>query len=105
MVEMRQREAESHASQVEAWVNQVKTDKEIGGDALEQNLSHARKAIEVFGSPELKELLDATGLGNHPAIIKFAVAAGKKTLDDKLVTGAPKAGESSLAKKLFPDMN
>ena len=103
---MATRQAEAHAKLVESWTEQVKTDKEIGGDKLEENLGVARKAIDAFGSPELKALLNSTGLGNHPEVVKLAFKVGKAISEDRLVSGAPKGNASNdPAKKLFPNMN
>lgn len=102
---MAQKQIEAHAKAVETWTEQVKTDKEIGGDKLEQSLGVARQAIDAFGSTELKALLNSTGLGNHPEVVKFAHRVGKAISEDRLVTGSPKGAETDLAKKLFPNMN
>lgn len=100
-----QRQVEAHTKLVESWVEQVKTDKEIGGDKLDENLGIARKALETFGSPELRDVLNASGLGNHPAVIKAFYKAGKAVSEDKFVTGAPKGTDTDAARKLFPNMN
>lgn len=102
---MATRQAEAHAQLVETWTEQVKTDKEIGGDKLDENLGIARKAIDAFGSPELKTLLNSTGLGNHPEVVKLAFKVGKAISEDRFVTGSPKGAEIDMAKKLFPNMN
>lgn len=102
---MVQRQAEAHAQLVESWAEQVKTDPEIGGDKLAENLGVARKALDTFGSPELKDMLNSTGLGNHPAVVKFFHKVGKSISSDGFVTGTPKGGETDPAKKLFPSMN
>ena len=102
---MATRQAEAHAQLVETWTEQVKTDKEIGGDKLDQNLGIARKAIDTFGSPELKALLNSTGLGNHPEVVKLAFKVGKAISEDRFVQGSPKGAETDVAKKLFPNMN
>lgn len=100
-----QRQVEAHAKLVESWVEQVKTDKEIGGDKLEENLGIARKALDTFGTPELKDVLNASGLGNHPEVIKAFLKAGKAISEDRFVTGAAKGNDTDPAKKLFPNMN
>lgn len=103
---MVQRQAEAHKAQVQSWIEAVKTDKEIGGDKLNENLAIARKTIDQFGSPELKDILNATGLGNHPEIVKMAYKIGKSISDDGFVRGASsKADANDPAKKLFPGMN
>lgn len=102
---MQQRQMETHQKLVETWVEQVKTDKDIGGDKLDENLGVARKALETFGTPELRDVLNATGFGNHPAIIKAFFKVGKAISEDRFVTGAPKGADTDPAKKLFPNMN
>lgn len=102
---MAQRQAEAHAQLVESWVESVKTDKEIGGDKLAENLAIARKAIDTFGTPELKDVLNATGFGNHPAVIKAFYKAGMAISSDRFVSGSPKGPENDMAKKMFPNMN
>jgi hypothetical protein len=102
---MAQRQAQAHAKLVETWTEQVKTDKEIGGDQLEQNLGIARKALEQFGTPELKDVLNSTGLGNHPAFVKAFLKIGKAISEDGFVKGAPKGADIDPARKLFPSMN
>lgn len=100
-----QRQVEAHTALVESWVEQVKTDKDIGGDKLDENLSIARKALDTFGTPELRDVLNASGLGNHPAVIKAFVKAGKAISEDKFVAGAAKGNDTDPAKKLFPNLN
>lgn len=102
---MMQKQAEAHARTVNTWIEQVKADKDIGGDKLEENLAIARQAIEAFGTPELKDVLNSTGLGNHPAIIKAFVQAGKRISQDTFVAGKGPSGEKDAAKTLFPTMN
>jgi hypothetical protein len=100
-----QRQVDAHTALVESWVAQVKTDKDIGGDKLDENLSIARKALDTFGTPELRDVLNASGLGNHPAVIKAFVNAGKAISEDKFVAGAAKGNDTDPAKKLFPNLN
>ena len=102
-----QKAQQDHVSLVESWAEQVNTDPEIGGDRLSENLAVARKAVDAFGSQALKDLLNSTGLGNHPEVVKAFYKAGKAISEDGFVRGAPKspATESDLAKSLFPSMN
>lgn len=102
---MAQRQADNHAKLVESWTESVKTDKEIGGDKLAENLGVARKALETFGTPELKDVLNATGFGNHPAVIKAFYKIGQAISEDKFVTGGAKGPETDMAKRMFPSMN
>jgi hypothetical protein len=100
-----QRQVEAHTKLVESWVEQVKADKDIGGDKLEENLGVARKALDTFGTPELRDVLNATGFGNHPAIIKAFLKVGKAISQDGFVVGSPAGASMDPAKKMFPNMN
>lgn len=102
---MAQRQQEQHAKQVQTWVDSVKTDKEIGGDKLDENLAVARNAIKTYGTPELKEILDGTGLGNHPAFVKAFYKIGLTLKTDDIVRGGTTTGGEDPAKKMFPNMN
>lgn len=64
------------------WLNQSKSDKEFGGDKFDENIGAARTALDKFGTPELRELLDTYGIGNNPEVIRFMVRVGKMTLED-----------------------
>ncbi len=101
-----QAQQQAHTALVESWAEAVKADKEIGGEKLQENLAVARKALDQFGTPELKDLLNSTGMGNHPELVKLAYKIGKAISEDGFVRGAPKAPgtESDLAKSLFPSM-
>lgn len=100
------KQQEAYAAQVADWRKQTETDKEIGGPALAENLSFAARAIDTF-APELREVFDQTGMGNHPALVKAFIRIGKAVSEDQLVGGARQsaAAETDPAKKLFPNMN
>lgn len=79
----------SSQSQVDAfnqlmndWQEQSRNDKEFGGDKFDENIAVARSAIDKFGTPELKQLLEEHGVGNHPEVIRFMVKVGKLTAED-----------------------
>lgn len=76
--------AQEHEAQVDEWAEQTKADKEIGGDAFDENVAIAKTAIDTFGTPELKALLQQSGLGSHPEVIRFAKNAGAALQDGKV---------------------
>lgn len=79
-------------SMVNGWINDSRNDPEIGGDKLRETIAYGQKALDL-GPPELRQLLGpvsqgGTGLGNHPAILKWAAAIGRKVSPDaKVVSG------------------
>ncbi len=103
---MAERQAEAVKAIQEQWLNDAKIDKEFGGAKLNENLSFAAKAREQFGTPELTNLLNESGLGNHPEVIRFFVRAGKAMSNDAFVSGGPNnAPDVSLAQRFYDGMN
>lgn len=97
---VQQRQAEAWQAQTEEWAATVKADKEIGGDKLTANLGVAQRALDTFGTPELKEYLNGTGLGNHPELVKAFIKVGKAMSEDGMVTGKEN-GQRSAAEVLY----
>lgn len=89
----RQQNALNQARQ--EWESQSKADKEFGGDALPQNLAIAKKALDTLGSPELKSLLNESGLGNHPEMVRLLYRAGKQLNEDTFVSSHGGASSKS----------
>lgn len=86
------------------WADAARADKEYGGQNLEASLGYAKKALDAYGSPELKALLNETGLGNHPELIRAFVRAGKAISEDRIITGGRQAPPpADPAKRLFPN--
>ncbi|WP_449540988.1 peptidase [Enterobacter ludwigii] len=97
---VQQQQAEVWQKTTEQWAADVKADKEIGGDKLTANLSAAQRALDLFGTPELKEYLEVTGLGNHPDLVKTFVKIGKAMSEDGMVDGSNQ-GQRSAAEVLY----
>jgi hypothetical protein len=73
------------------WAKQAQEDPEIGGKNWKSTQSLAAKALDHFVGPaaddkgnknEFRQLLDDTGLGNHPAMIRFCRKVGEGLAED-----------------------
>lgn len=96
----------NQVSAIASWAEAAKSDKEFGGDKLNENLAVAKKALDAFGSPELTKMLNDTGLGNHPEIIRAFFRAGQKISSGSFVPSGQGASQASSAHaKLYPSMN
>ncbi len=91
----------------EQWVSQVKADKEIGGERMQQNLAIAKKARDAFGTDGLRRLLNESRIGNHPEMIRFFVRAGQAISEDSFVSGGtrPPSGGKDAATVLYGKQN
>jgi len=81
---MAARHIEAFQAEQAKWVSSLQT--EWGGE-FKANVQKAQRAMSQFGSPELRQLLDSTGFGNHPAVAKMMVAVGNKLGDPDFVEG------------------
>jgi hypothetical protein len=61
--------------------------------------------MDAFATPELRTLLNESGLGNHPEIIRAFYRAGKAISEDGFVAGGHKATDKGDAKRLYPNSN
>jgi len=77
-----QKQVDAFNQQKSDWLEQSTNDKEFGGDKFDENVKVAQAAINKFGTPELKQLLDDYGVGNHPEIVRFMFKVGKLTAED-----------------------
>ena len=88
------------------WAEASKTDKEFGGDKLNENLAVAKKAMDQFASPELRALLNESALGNNPEVIRMFYRVGKAISEDGFVVGGnAKNAELSAAQRMYPGIN
>lgn len=87
---------------VSDWGAQTKA--HFGADFDKMN-GLASKALERFGTPELKKFLVSSGLGNHPEIVKAFAKAGLQMGEDNAPEGRRAGGEQkSDAELLYPGM-
>lgn len=98
-----EQQAEAWGKQLEAWVGEVKADKDIGGSNLPATMASAQKVMQQFGTPELKAALEQTGMGNHPELVRLFVKVGKAMGEDSFVAGGKSSGGSgSIVDAFYP---
>ena len=87
------------------WKDTAMKDEEIGGVKLTESVSNAKAALNTFGNTEMIQLLEDSGLANHPEMIRFLAKVGKSAKDDNFEFG--KSGQDApktQASLMFPDM-
>ena len=85
-VKREQDRAEGFVKQVNEWAETVKADPELGKP---ENLATAKNVIDTFGDDEIRSLLNDTGMGNHPAVVRLCLKIGKAISEDTFVRGKP----------------
>jgi len=95
-------------AKVDSWVTAAENDREIGGTStdFDAKIATANKAVQQFGTKGLLELFDATGVGNHPEVIRVFYRIGKLMENDKVMLGSATVPSQpkTAAEVLFPDM-
>jgi len=84
------------------WLTDLKADKELGGPNLPTTAKNVTSALARFGSPELNQFLDSSGLGNYPALVKAFNRVGAAMAEDKVLpAGMPPAVRKSTAEIMY----
>lgn len=87
------------------WLKEAKADKDIGGNNFEAAKEAGKRAVKEFGDEGFVELLETFGIGNHPAVIRFAAKVGEALGDDSIITsGRESKGEKTIAQRMFPTL-
>lgn len=99
--------AQALKTQSDAWVNEIKSDPELGGAKFDATVSTAVKAISTFFGDDFRQLLNDSGIGNNPALIRGMHKIGLAISEDKLVIPGSDASATenvSAAQAMFGDV-
>lgn len=88
------------------WVEDVKADTEFGGDKYLVTVEEVKRAADRFLTDADREVLNTTGWGNHPMLVKMFARIGRAISNDKLVNGNSGGAPSPKtdAQALYPNM-
>jgi hypothetical protein len=73
------------ADQRKAWADEAKADPEIGGKNWDASIASSAKALDRLGAPAgspFRQLLNDSGLGNHPEMIRMFAKIGNVVGED-----------------------
>ena len=100
------------------WIEKGKTDTEFGGANYEKNITIAVEESKRFMSPGFKQILDKSGIGNHPEVIRVFIKyakfikerdelIAKLTANDGFVKGTTGAANEvkPLHERMYPSKN
>ncbi|MDD2967175.1 MAG: hypothetical protein PHN64_06820 [Desulfovibrionaceae bacterium] len=76
-------------AQVAQWRTEAETDPELGGAALPTTVARAQMALQHFDSEDhfVGKLLQESGYGNHPQVLRFFSRLASSLMEDSLSTG------------------
>ena len=98
-----QGQVDAHNQLMNDWSDAAKSDSEFGGEKFNENIGIAKTAIDKFGTPELKEVLRSSGVGNNPEIIRMFLKIGKLTQEDNPGGGNPASEKKDRVSTLYPN--
>jgi hypothetical protein len=90
------------------WVDTVKKDAELGGAKFAETVTVANRALAKYGTPELRQLLQDSGLNSHPEVARLFARVGRTLMEDSIAgtsnvgTGSNANSEESVLRSLFP---
>lgn len=88
------------------WADEIKNDPELGGSKFDATVTTAVKAVSMFFGDDVRQLLNESGIGNHPGLIRGLHKIGLAISEDRIVipgSDASATGEKSAAEVMFGD--
>ena len=102
---MRQHEAARHEQwqkQVSQWREEVAQDPQLGGVHMAANVARAQLALDRFDQGRhIGKLLEESGYGNHPEVLRFFNRVADALMEDSLVRGEPGGGMPPLEERMY----
>jgi hypothetical protein len=92
----KEHEAAQRVAEYNGWRQNFVNDPEIGGNRQETTVREAGEFIKMYGGSkeqrkELAGLLDQTGVGNHPALIRLLSNAHRSLVSEGVPLAATQA--------------
>ena len=86
-----------------AWLEAAKADPEFGGDRFDENISLSIRGLKALQDDGLAAKLDASGLGNHPFILRALHAVGRQASASPVLAPAGAGARKTFAASLYSD--
>lgn len=93
-IELQKQQNDAYEKTQVEWKRAATVDPEIGKGNWDETKVMARKAIETFGTPQLREILMVSGLSTHPEVLRFLRRAGASVSEDKPVNNEVAGGKT-----------
>lgn len=77
------------------WLTTAKADKEIGADISKGKDSVAARAFNTIATPEMKEMVDQYGIGNHPEMLRMFYRLSSLMAEDGMQMPGTGAGSAT----------
>lgn len=102
---MMQQQQAAFVETVKGWQSELRADKDIGGDKLNESLATAKRALEAYAEPAFVDFMRESGFLDNPGLVRMLVKVGKSVSEGRVVTpsngGGTAAGRVSTADVLY----
>jgi len=102
-------EVEGFNEQLNNWAKELKNDQDIGGEGFDENVAKINQFIDKTVpdaiADDFKGLLQSTGVGSHPAVVKYFHHMSKQfpVGEDNPGSGKPSRQDLSPEERLYPN--
>lgn len=100
-----ERQQTAFLNQRKEWVSEIRADREFGGGRYAQSVVEARRALATF-DPDgtVRAMLEETGYGDNPAIIRICARIGRAMAEDTFSLGKVGTTKKPLEERMYPNM-
>lgn len=94
----------SYNQQLQSWRDAVMNDRELGQENFEKTKANIKNVISRFGSSELSDFLNKSGLGYNPDFVRFVNKVGSLISNDNNFIGGntnPQISEADRQKEML----
>ena len=94
----------SYNQQLQSWRDAVMNDRELGQENFEKTKANIKNVINRFGSSELSDFLNKSGLGYNPDFVRFVNKVGSLISNDNNFIGGntnPQVSEADRQKEML----
>lgn len=89
-------------AQISQWRQEVAQDPDLGGENLAASVARAQLALDRFDQDKsIGRLLEETGYGNHPAVVRFFNRMADALMEDSPAQGLPDGGMPPLEERMY----
>lgn len=100
-----QRWQEQQAAQRKSWREELRADKEFGGDKYGISVTEAQQGLAEFDKDDkIKTMLRETGYGDHPDVIRIFARVGRALAEDRIHGQGGGQSMKPLEDRMYPDM-
>ncbi len=93
---------EQWQGQVSQWRQEVAQDPHLGGNNMAASVARAQLALDRFDqNKHIGRLLEESGYGNHPEVLRFFNRMADSLMEDSLVRGEPGASMPPLEERMY----